>query len=602
MKKTLSTLLVICLLFTLPLMGGFKVVVRAEFDPILEVGGSTGYSTIQEAINNASSGDTILVHPGTYAENVVVNESVSLIGEVKALTIIDGNLKGTVVRIRADNVSITGFTIRNSGSEPSDSGIFTDHSNWVNISGNTILNTNDGIDLFYSNGNSILSNTISFNYYGGIVLSSSSYNLVSDNNISTNFLGLYGIQIYSSTHNVVTRNIAFSNFYGIYLSSASYNIVSGNDVLSNYQVGIDVTFSSFNNTVYHNNFDNTINVQSEGESSNTWSFEGEGNYWSDYTGRDPTEDGIGDTVYFINSLNQDNYPLMGRFSDFTVPLGNETFSVAIISNSTISNFKFEIGTETGNKIISYSVSGPNATSGFCRVSIPMRFMNDTYVVLVGNEEVVPKLLSVSNNTRACLYFTYLHRNQTVTLISSEALRLYYELLDRFVELQQQFYSLNASYYSLLNNFTVLTGSFSQLQQSFDALNSAYQNLVGLNQSYYDLLSNFTLLLDNFTLLQQNFTSLNLAYQSFHSLNASYCSLLNNFTTLLSDHSQLQERFDGLNSSYHEHLLDYDAQMQNMRNLVYILAAATAIFIIATIYLSRIAHSRTKTRIKVIGER
>jgi len=595
MRKTLSALLILCLLFTLSLIGGFKVVVRAEFDPVLEVGSSSDYQTIQEAINNASSGDTILVHQGIYPENVVVNKSVSLIGEVRALTIIDGSLNGTVVQIRADNVSITGFTIRNSGSGSSDSGIFTDHSNWVNISGNTILNANYGIDLFYSNGNSILNNTISFNYNGGIVLSSSSYNLVSDNNISTSFLGLYGIQLYSSTYNVVTRNIAFSNFYGIYLSSASYNIVSGNNVFSNYQVGIDVTFSSFNNTVYHNSFDNTVNVQSEGDSSNTWSFEGEGNYWSDYTGRDPTEDGIGDTAYFINSLNQDNYPLMGRFSNFTVPLGNETFSVAIISNSTISNFKFEIGKETGNKIISYSVSGPNATSGFCRVSVPTKLMNDTYVVLVGNEEVIPKLLGLSNDTRICLYFTYLHQNQTVTLISSEALRLYYELFDRFVELQQQFYSLNASYYSLLNNFTILTGNFSQLEQSFDALNSAYQNLVGLNQSYYDLLSNFSL-------LQQNFTSLNLAYQIFYSLNASYYSLLNNFTTLLSDHSQLQERFDGLNSSYHEHLLDYDTQMQNMRNMLYILAAATAIFIIATIYLSKIAHSRTKTRIKVIGER
>jgi len=526
MKKTHSTLLIFCLLFTLSLISGFKVIVRAESEPILEVGQTEPYKTIQEAINNASSGATILVHPGVYNENVVVNKSVSLIGEVKALTTIDGNLTGTVVLIRADNVRITGFTIKNSRSQLYDSsGIFVDHSDWVNISNNSILNARDGIDLFYSNGNSILNNTISFNYNGGIVLSSSSYNLVSDNNISTDFLGFCGIQLYSSTHNVVTRNVAFSSLYGIYLSSASYNVISGNNVFSNYHVGIDVIFSSFN-TIYHNNFNNTINVQSEGDVTSTWSFEGEGNYWSDYSGQDPTQDGIGDTAYFINSFNKDNHPLMGRFSDFGISLGNETFSVTVISNSTISNFEFEIGAETGNKIISYGVSGPNATSGFCRVSIPTKLMNAAYVVLVGNEEVVPKLLTVSNDSRACLYFAYLDRNQTVTLISSEALRLYYGLLDRFVDMQRQFYGLNASYYSLLDNFT----------------------------------------------------------------------------TLLSNQSQLQERFDGLNNSFYDHLLDYDTQMQNMRNLMYILAAATAIFLIATVYLSRIAHSRAKTRIKVIRER
>lgn len=48
------------------------------------------YFSIQEAINNADHGDTIFVSSGTCYENVVVNKTVSLIGEDVSSTIING--------------------------------------------------------------------------------------------------------------------------------------------------------------------------------------------------------------------------------------------------------------------------------------------------------------------------------------------------------------------------------------------------------------------------------------------------------------------------------------------------------------------------------
>lgn len=83
----------------------------------LYVGGSgqDNYSIIQDAIDNASDGDTVYVYNGTYPDNVRINKSISLVGENKNDTIIEGGW-GTVVYIDVVGVLVTGFTIRDCGS------------------------------------------------------------------------------------------------------------------------------------------------------------------------------------------------------------------------------------------------------------------------------------------------------------------------------------------------------------------------------------------------------------------------------------------------------------------------------------------------------
>ena len=78
----------------------------------LYVGGSgpNNYTKIQDAINDSSDGDTVIVYNGTYYENVVVDKSISLIGEDRDTTIIDGNESGNVIEISANHVNILCFT------------------------------------------------------------------------------------------------------------------------------------------------------------------------------------------------------------------------------------------------------------------------------------------------------------------------------------------------------------------------------------------------------------------------------------------------------------------------------------------------------------
>jgi len=82
------------------------------------------------------------------------------VGEDRHSTIIDGGGTGSVISVTANNVDINGFTIQNSGSTSSDSGIYA-ISSGNNISHNTITNNWYGIYLYYSSND----NTIHHNNF-----------------------------------------------------------------------------------------------------------------------------------------------------------------------------------------------------------------------------------------------------------------------------------------------------------------------------------------------------------------------------------------------------------------------------------------------------
>jgi len=475
------------------------------------------YPTIQEAINNATEGDMIFVMAGTYYEHVVVNKSVSLIGEDRESTIVDGSGTGIVINITASNVSLQGFTVINSGIGPLDSGIFVDRSSDVDVSYNIITNNFYGIHLQSSVNNVISDNIFSLNSFYGVSLQSSVNNTVSNNMIIDNF---YGVSLHSSVTNLVSDNVIIDNFYGIVFFYSTNNVVSGNTIENN-EGGMRL-FSSSDNTIYHNNFNNTNQVLSS--LRNVWDNGFEGNYWSDYTGVDHDQDGIGESPYVIDGSNQDNFPLMGMFYGFSVTLEEKMYHVAIISNSTVSNFRFERGPETGNKIIRFNVTSKDDAVGFCRIAIPVELMNYPFIVLVDIEEVAPTVLDISNETYVYFYLTYVHNHRTVLIISSKTLQLYNELLNKYAE-------LNATYYGLLGNYSVLLG-------------------------YYSV--------------------------------------------LLSNYTQLQQSYLELNSSYQEHLSDYSKSVQNRQNMMYIVAATTAVFLVTTVYLSKHAHTHT-SKIRDLGE-
>jgi hypothetical protein len=123
------------------------------------------YSTIQEGIDASTDGDTVLVQPGTYVENINFNGHNTVLGSLFlttgdtsciSLTIIDGNSSGPVITFENGEDStavITGFTIQNGFSDWGNGIICLNNSRPV-ISNNIIQNNGFG-DLFSGIGGGI---------------------------------------------------------------------------------------------------------------------------------------------------------------------------------------------------------------------------------------------------------------------------------------------------------------------------------------------------------------------------------------------------------------------------------------------------------------
>lgn len=75
----------------------------------------TGFITsIRQAIQIAEEYDTIIIKPGEYAEgNLAIDKSVSIVGE--GYPVVDGKADGEIFTVKANNVHISGLTIKNSG-------------------------------------------------------------------------------------------------------------------------------------------------------------------------------------------------------------------------------------------------------------------------------------------------------------------------------------------------------------------------------------------------------------------------------------------------------------------------------------------------------
>ncbi|RZB28828.1 MAG: nitrous oxidase accessory protein [Candidatus Argoarchaeum ethanivorans] len=189
-------------------------------------------------------------------------------------------------------------------------GIYLEY--WCNnntLIGNNASNNYEGIMLSFSSNNNLTNNTANNNDCGGVHLDSSDSNTFIGNNASNN--NNDGICLYGSSNNALTSNIILDNDHGIYLHQSCNNRITSNTADSNNDDGIRLQWSSNNNILYHNNLINNTNYNAYDDGINQWDSGSEGNYYSDYTGTDLDDDGIGTDPYPIHDGSSiDRFPLM----------------------------------------------------------------------------------------------------------------------------------------------------------------------------------------------------------------------------------------------------------------------------------------------------
>jgi parallel beta-helix repeat protein len=299
-NRILCALCIILFIFNLI----FPTIASEDTVLTLYVGGnnSGNYSTIQKAIENASNGSIIYVYNGTYFENIVLEKSITLRGENKNGVILSSAGLGNTITIKNDRVTVSGFSIKNGQKISWVGGGFAYlgagiriNSNYSNVSNNIIFNNSFGILIENGFENKIYSNKI---FDNGDGMKISGFNNTIEGNIieENNKLLIWDEEKSSNT--------------GIILNAAYNSVINNNNISENKGTGINVSVSSTENIIYHNNFiNNTINAFDD--SNNSWDNGVKGNYWSDYEGIDENYDEIGDTPYLIaGGDNKDNYPLM----------------------------------------------------------------------------------------------------------------------------------------------------------------------------------------------------------------------------------------------------------------------------------------------------
>jgi beta propeller repeat protein len=214
------------------------------------------YSTIQQAIDNSSSGDTVIVQPGTYYENI--------------------DFKGKNITLRStdpENPAIVASTIINANGQGSVVTFKTSETNNAVLTGFTITG---GIGTLTSS-----SSTSSYYYGGGIYCTNASpiisCNVITNNNCPVNntsspyFYGYGGGIYFANSNSIITRNIIKSNYAynggGVY----TYNYNNSGTIIANNLIYLNTAL--FGGGVYFyygaNLINNTISDNSSTISSST---------------------------------------------------------------------------------------------------------------------------------------------------------------------------------------------------------------------------------------------------------------------------------------------------------------------------------------------
>ena len=199
----------------------------------IEVCNNCAISTLNEAISSAKNFDTIIVKKGTYKEhNIIVDKPLTIIGE--NYPIIDGELKGEIITITSDNVTVDGLFIINVGTS------YTEDYAAIRVK---------------KSKNFVIQNLVLEKLFFGIYLEKARNGKVFHNKIVGDAIQEYnsgnGIQLWYCKNIQIEHNYVQHVRDGIYLEFSDDCLIKNNVSANNLRYGLHFMFS--NNDIYQDN-------------------------------------------------------------------------------------------------------------------------------------------------------------------------------------------------------------------------------------------------------------------------------------------------------------------------------------------------------------
>lgn len=216
---------------------GFSLLTYNSHAQNIEVCKGCKVISLKEAIATANPYDTIILKKGTYKEhNIIINKPLIITGE--NYPIIDGELKGEIITIESDDVSIEGLYIINVGTS------YTEDF--------AALRVRKSKDF-------TLKNLVLEKLFFGIYIEKSKYGKIYDNRIIGDAVSEHnsgnGIQLWYSNHIEIKHNYVEHVRDGIYLEFADNCTIENNVSTNNLRYGLHFMFSN-NDTYQANTFEN----------------------------------------------------------------------------------------------------------------------------------------------------------------------------------------------------------------------------------------------------------------------------------------------------------------------------------------------------------
>lgn len=184
------------------------------------------------------------------------------------------------------------------------------YSKGVTIRGNTSFDCRYGLHLMYSDEVTIEDNRLERNSVGVYLMYSAGIELRANLLVSNRGPSGYGIGLKEADRFTVRDNVISGNRVGVYIDGSPFTAkqpgVFARNTFACNDIGLTFLPSARNNEFVDNNFiDNIeqVSVAGRGDLSANRFWLGErGNFWSDYTGYDQNQDGIGDFVHESQTL------------------------------------------------------------------------------------------------------------------------------------------------------------------------------------------------------------------------------------------------------------------------------------------------------------